>query len=153
MSVQHADFTIERRYGHAPERAFSGFADPALKGQWFANAGNWDDFFWEMDFRVGGTEVSSGGAPGGRFNEFRGRYHEIVENERIVYAYDLLHDHRLISVSLTTIQFAPDGDGCLVTFTEQGVFFGQPDGPAQREHGTGILLDMFGRALDGEPVR
>ena len=153
MSVTHAEFTLERHYDHSPERAFSGFADPELKGRWFARTRDWEDFFWEMDFRVGGTEVSRGGRGGGRFNEFRSRYHEIVENERIIYAYDLLHDHRLISVSLTTIQFAPDGDGSLVTFTEQGAFFDGPGAAAEREHGTGLLLDLYGRALDGETPR
>ncbi|HTU14952.1 MAG TPA: SRPBCC domain-containing protein [Solirubrobacterales bacterium] len=150
MSVTHDQFTLERRYGHSSERAFSAFADPELKKQWFANPGNWPNAHWELDFRVGGSEVSSGGSPGGRFNEFRSRYHDIIENERIVYSYDLFHDHRLISVSLTTIEFFADGDGARVAFTEQGAFFDDPTAPAQREHGTGVLLDMYGRFLDGE---
>ena len=107
MSVTHADFTIERRYGYTPAQTFSAFADPELRRQWFANPGGWDNAEWELDFRVGGGELSSGGHPGGRYNEFRSRFHEIVENERIIFAYDLLHDHRLISVSLTTIEFRP----------------------------------------------
>jgi len=153
MSVTHDVFTLERRYEHSPERAFSAFADPELKRQWFANPGDWPNAHWELDFRVGGSEISSGGDPGGRFNEFKSRYHDIVENERIVYSYDLLHDHRLISVSLTTIVFTPDSDGTRVSFTEQGVFFDDPTAPAQREEGTGVLLDMFERFLDGDNSR
>jgi len=153
MSVTHADFTIERRYDCAPRQTFSAFSDPELKRQWFANPGNWPDAEWELDFRVGGAEVSSGGAPGGRHNAFRSRFHDIVENERIVFAYDLLHDHRLISVSLTTIEFFADGDGTRLVFTEQGAFFDAPDDPAKREHGTGKLLDTLARFLAGESVR
>lgn len=118
-----------------------------------ANPGNWANAHWELDFRVGGTELSSGGAPGGRFNEFRSRFHDIAEDERIVFAYDLLHDHRLVSVSLTTVELSGTEGGTLLRFTEQGAFFDDPGAPAAREHGTGLLLDMLGRFLAGEAVR
>jgi uncharacterized protein YndB with AHSA1/START domain len=153
MSVTHERFTIERRYGCSPNQTFIAFSDPDLKRQWFANPGNWPDAVWELDFRVGGGELSSGGSPGGRHNTFKSRYHDIVENERIVFAYDLLHDHRLVSVSLTTIEFFPDGEGTRLVFTEQGAFFDDPDAPPVREHGTGKLLDALGRFLAGERVR
>lgn len=142
MSVTHADFTIERRYAYTPAQTFSGFADPELKRQWFTKP-DWVDASWELDFRVGGGEVSRGGRPGGRHNEFRSRFHDIVADERIVYAYDLLHDHRLISVSLATIELWPDGDGTRLAFTEQGVFFDGAVAAAEREHGTGKLLDAL----------
>lgn len=155
MRATHADFTIERRYPYTPTEVFSAFALPELRRQWFANPGGWDNAEWELDFRVGGGELSSGGHPGGRFNEFRSHFHEIVENERIIFAYDLFHDQRLISVSLTTIELLADGDGggTRLFFTEQGVFFDGPEAAAEREHGSGVLLDMLGRFLAGEPVR
>jgi uncharacterized protein YndB with AHSA1/START domain len=153
MTVTHADFTIERRFGCTPEQAFSAFADPELKRQWFANPGNWPDAEWELDFRVGGGELNSGGEPGGTHHAFRSRFHDIVENERIVFAYDLLLDGRLISVSLTTIELASDGDGTRLVFTEQGAFFDDLEAPGVREHGTGKLLDALERFLAAEPVR
>ena len=148
MSIRHGEFTIERAYPHSRDRAYRAFADPELKRRWFANPGNWANGEWDLDFRVGGTEISRGGNAGGRYNEFEATYQDIRENERIVYAYRLLHDRRLISVSLTTIEFEDDEGGSIVRFTEQGAFFDEPDGPEQREHGTGILLDMFGSFLD-----
>jgi uncharacterized protein YndB with AHSA1/START domain len=153
MSVTHAQFTIERRFGCTPEQTFSAFSDPELKRQWFANPGNWPNAVWNLDFRVGGGELHSGGSPGGRQNTFKSRYHDIVENERIVFAYDLLHDDRLVSVSLTTIELFADGRGTRLLFTEQGAFFDDPDAPGAREHGTGKLLDALERFLAGEPVR
>ena len=153
MSIKHAEFTIERRYDCTPSQTYSAFADPELKRQWFANAGGFDDFHWELDFRVGGGEISRGGSAGGTYHEFRSRYHDIVDGERIVFAYDLLLDDRLVSVSLTTVELFADGDGTRLVFTEQGAFFGDPDDPAGREHGTGKLLDMLGRFLAGEAVR
>ena len=147
MSVTHADFTIERRYSHAPSRAFSAFSVPELKRRWFARPGG----EFELDFRVGGGERSEVASP---HRLFRSRFHEIVDDERIIFAYDLEHDHRLISVSLTTIEFFAAGDGgTRLRFTEQGAFFDGPHAAAEREHGTGELLDAFERFLAGEPVR
>jgi uncharacterized protein YndB with AHSA1/START domain len=154
LSVTHASFTIERRYGCSPEQTYSAFADPELKRRWFANPGGWPDAVWELDFRVGGGEVNAGGAPGGTHHAFESRFHDIVPGERIVFAYDLRLDHRLMSVSLTTVEFHGDGDGTRLVFTEQGAFFDGIGGdPAGREHGTGKLLDALGRFLAGEPVR
>jgi uncharacterized protein YndB with AHSA1/START domain len=63
-------------------------------------------------------------------HEFRSRYHDIVDGERIVFAYDLLLDGRLISVSLTTVEVRPDGDGTRLVFTEHGAFFDDLEDPA-----------------------
>jgi uncharacterized protein YndB with AHSA1/START domain len=153
MSITHADFAIERRFPWTAQQTFGAFSDPELKRQWFANPGNWPDAEWQLDFRVGGGELNSGGPPGGTHYTFKSRFHDIVENERIVFAYDLLRDHRLISVSLTTIEFLSAGEGTRLMFTEQGAFFDGLEDPAEREHGTGKLLDALERFLAGGPVR
>lgn len=153
MSVTHAEFTIERRYACTPQQTFSAFSDPELKRQWFANPGSASDGEWKLDFRVGGGEVNGGGPPGGPRYTFRSRYHDIVEDERIVFAYDLLLDDQLISVSLTTIEFSAGGGGTRLVFTEQGAFFDGLEDPAEREHGTGKLLDTLARFLAGERER
>jgi uncharacterized protein YndB with AHSA1/START domain len=152
MSITHAQFSIERNYGCSPEQAFRGFSDPELKRQWFANPAGFADAKWELDFRVGGGELSGGGKPGGPWMLFRSTYHEIVEGERIVFAYDLLQDDRLMSVSLTSVEFFGEEGGTRMLFTEQGAFFDGLDDPAEREHGTGWLIDRLGKVLAGEPV-
>ena len=75
-----------------------------------------------------------------------------MENERIVFVYDLLLNERLTSVSLTTVEFFGEEGGTRLLFTEQGAFFDDLDDPAGREHGTGWLLDRLGQVLAGEPV-
>jgi uncharacterized protein YndB with AHSA1/START domain len=148
MSVTHAEFTLERRYPYTPAQTFSAFAEPELRRQWFANPGGWDDAEWALDFRVGGGERNRGGG-----RAYESRFHDIVDGERIVYAYDLFHGGRLISVSLATVEFGGEGGGTALRLTEQGVFFDGEVAAAQREHGTGKLLDALGRFLAGEPVR
>jgi uncharacterized protein YndB with AHSA1/START domain len=143
MSIRQHDFTIERRVRHTPAQTFRAFADPELKRRWFHVPDEWTEAAWELDFRVGGGERSVGRDPSGTLHEFRSRYHDIVDDERIVFAYDLLLDGRLISVSLTTIEVHPDGQGTQLLFTEHGAFFDDLEDPAQREHGTGLLLDAL----------
>lgn len=156
MSIRQHDFTIERRLRQAPAQAFRAFADPELKRRWFGVPDGWTDARHEIDFRVGGSEVSVGRDPSGTLHEFHSRYHDIVEGERIVFAYDLLLDGRLISVSLTTVELRPGGDGdgdgggTHLVFTEHGAFLDGLEDPAEREHGTGLLLDGLAAFLAGQ---
>jgi uncharacterized protein YndB with AHSA1/START domain len=151
MSVVHADFTIERQYDQTPAQTFSGFADERLKRRWFAMPEDAPGARYELDFRVGGSELNQG-APGGQDTvfTFRARYHEIAPAERIVFAYDLLADDKLMSVSLTTVEFFAAEAGTRLVFTEYGAFFDGLDEPAEREHGTGVLIGLLGEALGAE---
>jgi uncharacterized protein YndB with AHSA1/START domain len=141
MSLRHHDFTIDRHFGQTPEQTFQAFADPALRQRWFRVPASWTDTEWWLDFRVGGGELNAGRDREGAHHLFRSRFHDILEAERIVFAYDMFLDHRLISVSLTTVELRRDGTGTHLTFTEQGAFLDDREDPAEREHGTGVLLD------------
>jgi uncharacterized protein YndB with AHSA1/START domain len=153
MSIRQHDFAIERHFRQAPTQAFQAFSDPALKSRWFGAPGSWTEKEWSLDFHVGGGELSAGRDDHGHHHLFRSRYHDIVEGDRIVFAYDLLLDHRLVSVSLTTIQLEPgDPGGTRLIFTEHGAFFDELEDPAEREHGTGLLLDGLETFLANEVV-
>jgi hypothetical protein len=73
-SIEHAGFTIQRRYGAAPERVFAAWADPAAKARWFAGPEEWDVAPHELDFREGGREVGSGGLRAGPVHTYRALY-------------------------------------------------------------------------------
>jgi uncharacterized protein YndB with AHSA1/START domain len=62
----------------------------------------------ELDFRIGGRELSRAGRKGGPVRIFR--YYDIVPNARIVLAYDMLIDHTRLSVSFGTIFLERNGD-------------------------------------------
>ena len=70
-----------------------------------------------------------------------------MPDERIVYTTQMHVDDRLMSVSVASIEFAAEGDGTRLTLTEHGAFLDGLETPAQREHGTGELLDRLGAAL------
>ena len=60
-SVKHATFVIERTYDASPARVFAAFADPEIKKRWFGAPDEWAPDEQELDFRVGGREISRGG--------------------------------------------------------------------------------------------
>lgn len=140
-STTHSTFALEREYDTPPARVFAAWSDPAAKAQWFGAS----DF--ELDFRVGGQEVNRGGPDGGPVFTYEALYQDIVQGERIVYTYDMLMDDTRISVSVVTVEFAPAGDGTLLTYTEQGAFLDGHDTPEQRQSGTGTTFDKLGEVL------
>jgi len=151
MSIRQHDFTIERRFRQSPEQTFQAFANPELRRRWFRVPDSWTDTEWSLDFHVGGGELNAGRDHRGTHHLFRGRFHDIVNGERIIFAYDLLIDGRLTSVSLTTVELrSDDDDGTHLIFTEHGAFLDGLDDPAEREHGTGLLLDGLETFLAGE---
>jgi uncharacterized protein YndB with AHSA1/START domain len=142
MSIRQHDFTIERRLRQRPEQTFQAFADPDLRRRWFGVPDSWTDAEWSLDFRVDGGEINAGRDQNGTHHHFRSRFHDIVDGERIIFAYDMRADGHLTSVSLTTIELHPDsGGGTHLVFTEHGAFLDGLEDPAEREHGTGLLLD------------
>jgi len=149
-SVTHATFVIERTYAATAARVFSAFADPAAKKRWFTGPDEGPSEH-ELDFRVGGHEISRGRVPGGGPTyTFEAAIHDIVPNERIVTTYHMHINDAQISVSLSTTEFKPDGSGTKLVYTEQGAFLDGFDNPAEREHGTRELLDNLDKYLKSE---
>lgn len=143
--VVHATFTLERTYRSAPSRVFSAWADPGTKARWFAGEGA--DF--ELDFRVGGREVSRGAPPGGHELTFASEYHDIVAGRRIVFSSTMsAADQDPTTVSLTTVELHPEGEGTRLVLTQQGTFLDGQEDPSSREQGTGAQLDVLGEVLE-----
>jgi uncharacterized protein YndB with AHSA1/START domain len=151
-SIEHGGFRIERRYDVPPAAVFAAWADPLAKARWFSSAEEWEVGPHQLDFRIGGREVSVGGPRGGPVYTYTAIYWDIVPDERIVYTYEMLMDEMRISVSLATIELKPAGPGTLLTLTEHGAFFDGLDSPLTREPGWGSLLDALEREL-GEGAR
>jgi uncharacterized protein YndB with AHSA1/START domain len=146
-SIEHASFTLERSYDHPPAKVFAAWADPAAKARWLKGPEEWEGQPHELDFRIGGREMNRGGPKGGPVYTYRAIYWDIVPNARIVYTYEMLMDETRISVSLTTIDFKPEGGGTRLTLTEHGAFFDGLEPPDRREQGTGSLLEALSREL------
>jgi uncharacterized protein YndB with AHSA1/START domain len=146
-SVTHATFTLERTYDAPPAKVFKAFADPAIKRRWFVEGEGWDVEEFTTDFTVGGRERSRFRFRGGAPIRNDTTYHDIVPNERIIFAYTMTIGENRISASLATFEFKPEGGRTKLVFTEQGAFLDGLDKVESREGGWGGLLDALGRAL------
>jgi uncharacterized protein YndB with AHSA1/START domain len=147
-NVSHATFTLERSYPVPPARVFAAWADPAAKARWFTpgpGSGH------ELEFRVGGREVATGGPDGGPVMRFETLYRDIVPQQRIVYTSTLSTETDLMTVSLTTVEFTPGEDGgTRLVLTEQGAYLDGHEQPAWREEGTASQLDALAAELKEE---
>ncbi|WP_330177112.1 SRPBCC family protein [Streptomyces sp. NBC_01498] len=144
-TVTHATFTLERAYAAPPARVFAAWSDPSAKGSWFAGPAH----TYELDFRVGGTELNRGSLPDGTVMTFASVYHDIVPDRRVVYGSTLHGGEALATASLTTVEFEADGDGTRLILTEQGSYLDGHEKPEWREQGTGDWLDALGAYLAG----
>jgi uncharacterized protein YndB with AHSA1/START domain len=146
--VVHGSFVIDRTYAAPAARVFAAWADPAVKERWFIGPENWMPVRRELDFRVGGQEVVHGRFPGGGDTIFIARYHDIVQDARVVFDYDMHYDGAHRSVSLATVEIRPDGaKRSQLVFTEQIAFLDGNDGTTAREHGTAGLLERIAGQL------
>ena len=147
--LTHASFTLERKLSVPPSRVFHAFSDYESKKNWFGGPPEWTQGESSLDFRVGGRETDVGGPEGGFISTMHAIYHDIIQDERIVYTYEMLLNGERSSVSLCTAEFEADGEGTLLTLTEQGVYFTEEDQVAGRKEGTEGLLDALKAYLEG----
>ncbi|HEY8004539.1 MAG TPA: SRPBCC family protein [Phenylobacterium sp.] len=150
-NISHGAFTIERTYpGVTPQRVFDAFATAAGKDAWFSGPNEaWEVVEREFDFRVGGRERLKGKWKTGAVTFFDATYFDIVPGARIIYAYDMWHDARKLSVSLASFEFtAAPGGGAHLKMNEQGAFLDGYDDAGSREAGSRQLIDKLSAYLE-----
>ena len=144
-----ATFSLERVYPAKPSRVFRAFSDETSKRKWFGGGDEWEQLENAFDFRVDGVEINIGRHASGVVSAFYCTYHDIVPDRRIVYAYRMTLDDKPLSSSLASIELKAEGGGTRLSLTEYGVYFDGYDEKdvANREHGTGWLMDRLGQSL------
>ncbi|MFE9788768.1 SRPBCC domain-containing protein [Nocardia salmonicida] len=141
-SISHAQFTIEREVPVAPAVVFQAFADPVVKAKWFGGEEGWEQGEVSVDFAVGGREINEGTFHGVS-SRFVATYTDILDNERLVYTYDMWLNGSHISTSVATWEFEPTTTGTKLTLVEFGAHLDGFDTGAQREEGTLGLVDAL----------
>ncbi len=141
--AHHHVIELSRHFDYPPELVFFAYANPDAKRAWFTGPPDWDVKPGEMDFRVGGREVSAGGPKGEWVSTYDSRYLDIVPNERIINAFSMYIDDRLITCSLATTEFRAKNGGTDVNVTEQIVFLDGADHLENRIEGTAAIFDML----------
>ena len=148
-AVVHGTFAIERTFDEPPSRVFAAWVDPAMKARWFIGPpGAWSLIAREVDVRIGGHETLRGRHASGVETLFTARYHAVIPDRRLVFAYDMHMGGKHCSTSLVTIELAAQGaKRTRLTFTEQAAFHDGEDGIAGRRLGTEAHLIRLGEEL------
>jgi len=157
--VLHGTFSLDFDVAADPARVFAAYADPAVRRLWFRMPAAPGTRHHELDFRVGGGEVASAAfAPYGDDGpleriEYRSRFLDIADGERIVVGYEFILDDVRRWVSQVTIGFAPapGKNGTRITHTEQYALLAYTgDGKNDADHlagGTRLQFNALAVAL------
>lgn len=143
----HATFEIERIYPVPVAIVWRALSDNDARDQWLTAGERFDVSEKSHEFRPGGHGIEEGQWRGGPRSRYHSTYTDIVDQQRIVFTYDIWVDGQHLSTSVTTIALEPDSGHTLLTYTEQGVHFDGLDSPDGREEGTRQLLGQLGSYL------
>lgn len=150
--IIHNTFTVERTYPTTRARVFAAMSDPKKKRRWFAEGVGFTIDSYTLDFKVGGFErtrfrFGNDGPP--MTNDCL--YLDIVDQERLVFAYSMTIGGAPMSSSLATIELLPASGakgGTLMRFTEHTAYVDGNDGGADRKEGTQQLFKRLASELE-----
>jgi len=145
--VIHSSFTIERDYPQPPQRVFFGLTDKEMVRRWRVQGDGFDIAEFTYDLRVGGGEVSRFSHQGGPEVRLDAQFQDIVPGRRFVFTYRMAVGPQPLSVSLTSVELFPHGEGTRMVYTEQGAFFDSVESAHGREEGTRGLLEALAAEL------
>ena len=146
--VIHNSFVIERAYPTSAARVFRALADPRQKRRWFAEGAGFVIDSFTMDFKLHGFERTRF-----RFGEDGPPltndcvYLDIVQDERLLYAYSMTIGGKPMSSSLASIELIAQGSGTLLRLTEHTAYVDGVDGGAGRREGSLGLLERLADEL------
>lgn len=120
-TARHGTATLEKGLSATPARVFAAWADPEQRKIWGAPSDEIDMRIDAADFSVGGEDVTTCLAGGEAVAIVRGRYHDIVPDQRIVYTEIIASMDTLEGACLVTAEFLPEGAGTRLVITLQTV--------------------------------
>jgi uncharacterized protein YndB with AHSA1/START domain len=130
-SLVHSAFSVERTFDASPAKVFHALLDATAKARWFNGGEGFEEPEREMDARPGGRERLRGRWANGMVSTFDAVNHDVIQDERLVYASTMTLDARKISVSLATVLLQA-GSGTRMIVTEQGAFLDGYDDAGSR---------------------
>lgn len=119
MTVDSAKvMRLTRRFNASPERVFDAWLDPQLTRQWLFASPVDERYDAEIDPRVGGTYTITARRDGTDYTA-SGEYLEIDRPHRLVMTFAMPQFSP--NCDRLTVEIAPDGTGCILTLTQEGI--------------------------------
>ncbi len=142
----HTDFVITREFAATPAEVFTAWADPAARMQW-SDCHPEGAREHRLDFRIHGHEVHEAAAASGDIQRIDRFFFDIVDGQRIIFAYDISIGARRLSVSSVTVEFFPATRGSRMVYTEQLAYLDGHEDRAERMRGTAEGFDRLDHLL------
>lgn len=147
QTMVHRTSTMARNYAASPARVFAAWADPELRRLWGSPSDEVELRIDAADFRVGGEDQQACLVQGEEVALVTGRYHDIVEDRRIIYTEVISEAGALLGMSLVSAEFIPDGSGTRLELTLQTVAVDGSDLLDGVEEGWTSALERLGAQL------
>lgn len=133
---------MQRRFNATPERVFDAWTKPELVAKWLFTGPTSDkheiDFLakvdakWTIMDQRGGVDYTA-----------TGWFLEVDRPRRLVLTFGMPQFSD--DFDRIILEFAPDGDGCLMTFTQEGVL---EEDKAPQEHGWSLMFLGLGQLVE-----
>lgn len=133
---------MTRRFNAAPERVFDAWTKPELVAKWLftgptseAHSADFSarvDAKWTITDRRGGVDYTA-----------EGWFLEVDRPHRLVFTFGM--PQFSADYDRIVLEFAPDGDGCLMTFVQEGVL---EEYKAPQEHGWSLMFLGLGQIVE-----
>ncbi len=136
---------VTHRYAAAPERVFDAFLNPAIARRFLFATATGEMIEATIEPRVGGAFAFTDRRPDMGDVRHVGEYLEIDRPRRLVFTFGVPQFNP--DMTTVTIDIAPDGEGCVLTLTNEGVLAEY----AERNHdGWSRILAGLLPAYEGE---
>jgi len=146
--LTHGSFVVERFYHASPSRVFQAFSNAEARRRWYVEGDGWTIHTYDppAEVKPGATEHSRFSPPGADVVLTNDTvFLEVVNAERLIFAYSMTFNSAPLSSSLATIELFTEGTGTKLIFTEQGAYH---DGNISgREEGTRELLEALAQEV------
>lgn len=142
---------MTRRFDAAPERVFDAWTDPYWTKQWLFTMPTSESNDTALDVRVGGRWKMTDVREGVSYTA-EGEYLEVDRPRRLVFTFAMLQFSP--NADTITLDFAADGDGCVMTFTQSGTDIAReveqtPEGEmGASEHGWTLMFLGLGQLVE-----
>ena len=136
-----AEVRVTHRFSASAERVFDAWLDPKTAGAWLFSTPTGEMVRVEIDPCVGGAFCFTDRRDGEDIDHV-GHYEVIDRPHRLVFTFAV--PKFSAEATRVIVEIAPDGDGCELTLTHQGVL---PDFAERTVGGWTMILDGLAAAL------
>lgn len=145
--LRHDEFTLKRSINASRKLCYRAWTELEHKKNWFIGPEGWEQIERSVDFRVGGEEILHGRTDSFE-SKYTARFHLIIPDTQLIYAFDMHVNGGHYSISLTGLDFEESDNGTQITYVEKIYYLTEDYDNKGRIEGTNKLLDNYINYLD-----